>query len=153
MIYNTLTVAQKAMYDDSHVERVSTGVAIRLPRTEALQAKYPHYTFHEDDWKQVSRALKEFALAKLPAPTLSAPVEIPIKGTSAHTPARGASTVPVSSEQEARIRELSGDRLVQVAAANQVIIMVHPTNPGITAMRRKNALLTLFRHGTSVQNL
>lgn len=163
MGYTELSLAQKAMYDESRVDRVSTGVSIHLPKSEKLQAKYPHLTFQDDDWKAVSRALKDYAMGKLQAPPLAAfaadtrnVVRLPVaprKGTSAHVPARGASDVPVFSEREARIRELSGERLVQVAVANAVDVAIHPTNPGITAMRRKNALLVMMRRNVPIKNL
>jgi hypothetical protein len=157
MGYAELTMSQKAMYDESRVERLSTGVSMHLPRISDLQRKYPHYTFDDDDWREVARCLKDFALNKLPEPSNVIPFPVPTtdvdKGTRVRARTRGASTVPVSSEVEARVRELSGERLIQVAASNGVEVAIHPTNPGITAMRRKNALLTLFRHGAAIKNL
>lgn len=140
MTYAELSLSQKAMFDMSRVERTGAGVAIAIPLISTLQRVWPHYTFMDDDWKVVSRLLLATG-NKLPwegEPVAPVPVSKPLK-----------TALPVGSV-EARIRELSGDNLVRVAGLNRVAIEVHATNAGITAMRRKNALLTLMRRGASI---
>lgn len=144
MTYDDLTLAQKALYDCSTVRRTDTGPMLMLGFACA-RTRYPHYTFHDDDWRDVSRLLLKFYHNRLVAENQPGRVvgSVPqAKPLVQKVPAVGL---------EARIRELNGENLVRVARLNKVTTEVHPTNPGITAMRRKNALLALHRRGVQVK--
>lgn len=144
MTYDDLTLAQKALYDCSTVHRTDTGPMLMLGFACA-RARHPHLAFMDDDWRDVSRLLLKFYHNHL------------VVGNS---PGRVLGSVPQAKPLvqkvpavgiEARIRELNGENLVRVARLNKVTTEVHSSNPGITAMRRKNALLALLRRGENVK--
>jgi|SRR5579863_6561972 len=156
MEYRDLTLAQKALYDESSVHMTDAGPLLMLA-FESARKKYPHYAFMDDDWKPVSRCLLAYAAAHLkhaPTRTRDQPVPHTSQGSSTRAQLKNGmfgGAQPKENTIEARVRELAGERLVQVAVLNKVVVAIHPTNPGITAMRRKNALLTLVRRGVGIR--
>ena len=130
-----LSLAQKAMLE---MGSVLQGGGIKLPTTEEFERKHPHLSLGDDDWKVVSRMLLK--VEKEMGGRI-------IRGTMTNKAKEGNVAVGV----EARIIELKGEALIEASKRNGVKIEIHPTNGGITAMRRKNALLTLFRHGNFKQ--
>ena len=155
MGYAELSLAQKAMYDESSVAKSADGrVSLHLPTVGQLQRKHPHLTIADGDWRAVSTALMgRGALVVVPG---GAQNKAPARANASGVPAGARTTPPCSPRMaaqglEARIRELRGPDLGRVSALNKVRVEVHTTNPGITAMRRKNALLTLLRRGVQVK--
>ena len=131
-----LTLAQKTMLDMGSVWRTEQGVSLKLPTNEEMQKKHPHITIGYDDWKVVAKILMGVGHG------MGA-----VNHRTSNVVRNGPVHVNVAVGLEARIRELKGEALIKACKVNGVKIEVHPTNGGITAMRRKNALLTLFRHG------
>ena len=119
---------------------------LHLPTDSQVQSKNPHLTIQDDDWKPVSQLLlhfSKFQLAPIRQESSATPVSRPVPNSKpTKVPAVGI---------EARIRELSGAELVRVSALNKIKTEPHPTNAGITAMRRKNALLAAHRNGTQIK--
>ena len=154
MGYDELTLAQKALYDASTIRHTDCGPMLLLGFERARNA-VPHAAFMEDDWKPVSRLLLKFYANRLAAENQPGRVSQP--GTPASRTREAVPQVRATVQKvpitgvEARIRELTGQDLVRVALANKVNTEVHATNPGITAMRRKNALLALMRRGVTVR--
>lgn len=152
--YDELSLAQKALYDSSSVFMTDCGPSLKFLTEEQYQRAYPHLTLHSDDWQPVFRTLMAFCKNRLaPASGVGSATRI-IEGDIPR-PAR-ASPPPVPKARtvtgdEARVREANGAELSRLAKLNKVNTEVHPTNPGITSMRRKNALLTMLRHGAKLK--
>lgn len=71
-------------------------------------------------------------------------------GTSAPARTRPREEFVSASSSEARIREARGPELLALMATAGLTVESHPSNAGITAMRRKNALLAYVRRGGSL---
>ena len=170
MGYDELTLAQKALYDASTVHHTDCGPMLLLGFDRARQT-VPHAAFMDDDWRPVSRLLLKFYANRLAAenqpgrargePGLVSSTTAPnslsgsrsqrVKSDTPVPQVRAtAQKVPITGV-EARIRELTGVKLMHVAQQNGVKVEIHPTNGGLTQMRRKNALLALLRRGVQVK--
>lgn len=125
-----MTTQQQRIFDHGSIQGPG---AITLPDLLSVSMKYK-MAVGDDDWREPARLLLELSHRR----------GVGTKPVTKSPPPKGV--VATHSTAEARVRELSGAKLVSVALLNKCLVEVHPTNPGITAMRRKNALLTLVRH-------
>lgn len=155
--YNDLTLSQRALYDHSSMVATPCGPSLLIGFRSAERSN-PNLTFLDDDWRPVSQILLHFCQNRMrpenvprgePQPRSPAVSNSP-RGSRDQTGKTDAVVPPVSA-LEARIRELTGTELSRVAKLNNVNTEVHLTNPGITSMRRKNALLALHKRGAKIR--
>ena len=144
-----MTPAQQILFDEARVSATPGWPSIVLPSTLKLQLKHRNVVFEDGDWVVVFKPLMELRkeltherIRDAGSSRNSTVVRVLAVGD---VPQKSAVLV------EARIRELSGAELVRVADASGVVVDVHPTNPGITAMRRKNSLLAMHRRGAEIR--
>ncbi len=58
---------------------------------------------------------------------------------------------PSLSQDEAEVKQMKGSEALAAASRLGLRVNPHPTNPGISAMRAKNALYAAFRKGQSLR--
>jgi hypothetical protein len=58
---------------------------------------------------------------------------------------------PVANTVEARVREMTSARAIEVCKANSITFKTEAPNPGVLGMRAKNALYVAIRRGVDIK--
>jgi hypothetical protein len=66
-------------------------------------------------------------------------------------PVERKEAVPVSGTVEARVREMTSARAIEVCKANNIAFKTEAPNPGVLGMRAKNALYVAIRRGVELK--